>query len=357
MKIETKLLKPVVQVATRLACKKASLPILGHLLLDGTNGCLRVSATDIDLFLDASVEKQSGKLNSRLCIPAASFCAFVESAGEAVELEQLKNGRLKVKSGASRVREFSTLPAEEFVKAPDVEGMTEQGINAGDLQTAIEAVAWNANPSPASDRFWESTILVEAEPQSLKATTYNTPILSHFHRKSICGKTSFALPLKAVSGFVDALKKDDCKVLLGEKQVMVTHGEGFFSSSLPAVKWAPYAAILKPERKAIGSIEVEILRNCLGCILPMWPDDDVPKTIFTVGKGAWIVESSTGTENFSDSLAVEGNIIQTFVVNAKRLLAALRQWDGHDKPKFSTDDRALFMELGDATFVVGFNRA
>ena len=62
MKLETSILKPVIHSALKLTNKRQTIPILSHLLLDGHDGFLEISATDIDIFSAVSIEKKSGKL-------------------------------------------------------------------------------------------------------------------------------------------------------------------------------------------------------------------------------------------------------------------------------------------------------
>lgn len=356
MKIETSLLKPVVQSAAKLAAKRTTLPVLNHLLLDGSNGCLNVSATDIDVFTSASVEKKSGQL-PRLCVSAKAFAILVDSAGETVELEVLKsNGRLRMTSGWTR--DFPTLPAEEFIPQPDVKGMKALSVPAEDLAEAIESVAWAADPAPSDMRRFKESILIELKPKQLRAVATDTQQFGMFTRRPICSDVSFQLPVKAADLFCAALRGENSKLLHSDKRIIVTHDAGFFSVALPEEKWPDYKAIINSERVSLGSCTVGPLRGCLERASTVYAEPFAPVTL-SIEDGTWTIsaEGANGSYNEEFEPAKKNTAKHSLRVNATNFLNALRQFGAEDTPALSvTPDSVprggLFMEQGDLLFCV-----
>jgi DNA polymerase III sliding clamp (beta) subunit (PCNA family) len=355
MKIETKLLRPVVHAAAKLASKRASLPILNSLLLDGSNGALIVSASDIDTFHEAVVEKKSGQL-APFCVPAKPFLGLVEGAGEIIDIEADSKAAIIKSDGWAR--RMSILPKEEFVKRPDVKGMKQLACPAHLLADAIEAVAWAGDEAPSDNRMFKSLIWVEMEAKSLKTAATDSYKFAQHSQKLICSDLTFGLPLKAATLFCEALRGEDVQLLHNDKRIVVIHSTGFFACALPEEKWMDYRGILKGERIAIGSVAVAPLKATLERASTVYPIDDAPVTV-RVEDGKWAISTDPGQDDYSDALepAKKNTAKRSFRVNAKYVLQALKQFEAEDVLDFSMTPEelgsgGLFLERGDLLIMI-----
>lgn len=355
MKLETKLLKPVITSAVKLAAKRTTLPILNHLLLDGSNGALDVSATDIDVFHSASVEKKSGQLPP-VCIPARSFHALIEGAGEFVTLEADKD-KLVVSSD-SWTRRMSTLPVAEYPQHPDVKGMKQLAVPAHLMASAIKSVAWAGVEATKDNRRFTETILIEMGAKSLKTTAFRGTVFAQSSQNLICSDLTWMLPVKSAAMFCDALMGEDVQLLHSDKRIVVIHSTGFFSSALPVDPWPKYQPIFEGERISLGASMVGPLLACLERAVTVYPIDYAPVTI-KVENGKWVFSTDPGQDTYTETLKPDkGNTAKRLIrLNATLLIDALKAFEPDSMPLFSMNPSeiktgGLFLELGDLLFLV-----
>lgn len=356
MKIETKLLRPVVAAAYKLSGKRASLPILNHLLLDGQTNPMRVSATDIDLYSEAIVDC-SGAWFPPACVPAGPFSALVDSAGEFIDIEADKS-TLVIKSDGW-TRRMSTLPALEFPQRPTIKGMKQQAAPAHLLADAIEAVAWAGEEAPSDNRWLKTVVLVEMGAKTLKTTATRCTVLAHTEQKVICSDLRWHLILKAVPGFCAALRGEEVQLFHSEERIAVVHKSGFFSAVLPTESWPDYAQLLKGERIALGSCAVAPLRAALERAITVYPTNYAAVTL-AVQDGVWTLTTDPGTDVHTEALTPTKNNAEKHSVrfNASFMVEALKQLDDKDEPAFSLNPEGgscgslILLECGDLTVCV-----
>ena len=338
MKLETKLLRPAVSAATKLSSRRATLPILNHLLLTPLDDGLCVSATDIDIWTESNVASVSGKLTD-CCVPARSFNSLIETAGEFVTLESDKT--VLIVSSDGWKRRMSTLPADEFPKRPDTTGMKKQGFEAGILANAVEAVTW-AGDEHAGRRaaFWQESVLVEMAPKSLKASGMRGTIFAQSSEATICSTLTWQLPIKSADLFTTALRGEGVELLHSDKRIAVVHAGGFFSAALPEQKWSNYAALIKSKRVSLGATELPALMACLERARTVYTStpDYVPITIEVEG-GTWKIATEPGTDHYDEEIepTKSNTAKRSLRVNSVLLLESLKHFPNDAVVEFGMD--------------------
>ena len=112
------LLKPLQQVSGPLG-GRPTLPILGNLLLQVTDGALSLTGTDLEMEMVARVALIQPHEAGATTVPARKFFDICRGLPEGAEIAvQLEGERMLVRSGRSRFS-LSTLPAADFPNLDD----------------------------------------------------------------------------------------------------------------------------------------------------------------------------------------------------------------------------------------------
>ena len=112
-----------VQAARRAAAGSTTLPILTHLHIEANDKGLRVSGTDLETWVEASIPLVADK-HGACCVPARYFEEYLEAMpGKGETTFQInKKGRLAVSvadgKGAKCAMKFNTLPSKEYPAPP-----------------------------------------------------------------------------------------------------------------------------------------------------------------------------------------------------------------------------------------------
>lgn len=113
------LLKPLAAL-NRIVERRPTIPILGNVLLQARGGHLRLQATDLDIWAEASAPAVVDAPGA-LTVPAATFHDIVRKLPDGCQIELTAEGdgaRLLVKAGRSRFVLLS-LPEEDWPGLPD----------------------------------------------------------------------------------------------------------------------------------------------------------------------------------------------------------------------------------------------
>ncbi|MBB71737.1 MAG: DNA polymerase III subunit beta [Legionellales bacterium] len=112
------LLQPL-QMVMGVVERRQTLPILSHVLLNVEDGMLQITATDLEVELQARIKLVHPAENSQITVPGRKLVDICRSLPDEAEVSlTLDKQQVTLKSGRSRFT-LSTLPAEEF---PFVEG-------------------------------------------------------------------------------------------------------------------------------------------------------------------------------------------------------------------------------------------
>ena len=129
--------------AARVAPRRDTIPILGHVHLETTRSRLIVTATDMDRELEIALAADV-RAPGTITVGAQALRDFVHQSrdGEQVELEidPKKEGRLVVRAGRARAS-LATLPAEDFPEFRTLDAPAEFVLDGQTLADALAAVA------------------------------------------------------------------------------------------------------------------------------------------------------------------------------------------------------------------------
>ena len=157
-------------VVSRAVSPRSTLPILGNVLLETANDGLRLSATNLDLTITATVAAEVED-EGRTTVPARLVTDYVASLAEApceLELDPTTHV-LRVSCGVHRSR-IHGIDAVEFPPLPAADGDTSVEVDSADLEAAIAQTALAASTDEARPVLTGVKLDIEGSRLTLAAT-------------------------------------------------------------------------------------------------------------------------------------------------------------------------------------------
>ncbi len=150
-----------------IAERKSTMPILSHVLLEGTKaGTLHVSATDLDISVSSEHACDLAK-DGRVAVPARQLYEIVKSLPEVdVFLKRASNNYLEVKSGSAEFR-LVGLQAEDFPALPRFDKVPFVPVDPRELLELIELTSFAV--SSDETRYNLNGVFFEPSPGLLRA--------------------------------------------------------------------------------------------------------------------------------------------------------------------------------------------
>ena len=210
------LLKPLQQVIGVVE-RRQTLPILGNVLVSATDQGLELTATDLEVELQARTESPV-KEGGEVTLPARKLFDICRTLPEEAQIEiVLKDERATVKSGRSRFT-LATLPAAEFPLVEDVAGSQEFSIPQNALKDLIERTHFSMAQQDV--RYYLNGLMLELNSDGLRA------VATDGHRLAVCDVSTAVeggegqqviVPRKGIQELMRLLEDSDepAKVLIG----------------------------------------------------------------------------------------------------------------------------------------------
>ncbi|AHK19201.1 DNA polymerase III subunit beta [Yersinia pseudotuberculosis] len=239
------LLKPLQQVSSPLG-GRPTLPILGNLLLQVTEGSLRLTGTDLEMEMVACVALSQSHEPGATTVPARKFFDIWRGLPEGAEITVALDGdRLLVRSGRSRFS-LSTLPAIDFPNLDDWQSDVEFTLPQATLKRLIESTQFSMAHQDV--RYYLNGMLFETEGEELRT------VATDGHRLAVCsmpiGQTlpshSVIVPRKGVMELVRLLDGGDTplRLQIGSNNIRAHVGDFIFTSKLVDGRFPDYRRVL-----------------------------------------------------------------------------------------------------------------
>ncbi len=163
-------LSAALSLVSRAVSPRSTLPVLGNVLLETTDGGLRVTATNLDLTMAATVPAEV-ELDGRTTVPARLLSEYVASLAEApctMELDATTQV-LKLSCGVHRTN-LHGIDAVEFPPLPTRDAGAAIELDAAVFANAVSQTAMAASGDEASPVLTGVLFQVEGERLTLAAT-------------------------------------------------------------------------------------------------------------------------------------------------------------------------------------------
>ncbi|MFM5465579.1 DNA polymerase III subunit beta [Aeromonas simiae] len=208
------LLRPLQLVSGALG-GRPTLPILGNVLLNVSDGLLSLTGTDLEVEMIGQVPLIGASQDGRTTVPARKLLDICRGLPEGADIHLTTEGeRLIIRSGRSRFN-LSTLPANEYPNIEDWESVLEFDISQMELKRLIEATQFSMASQDV--RYYLNGMLFETEGQGLRT------VATDGHRLATCRREvvenplpdhQVILPRKGVLELVRLLEAEDKPVRL-----------------------------------------------------------------------------------------------------------------------------------------------
>ena len=256
------LLKPLQQVAGALG-GRPSLPILGNLLLQVSDGSLSLTGTDLEVELIALLPLMDEIEAGRVTVPCRKFLDICRGLpDDAVLNVHLDGDRMIIRSGRSRYT-LSTLPAEDFPNIEDWQDELSFTIRQGQLRQLIDRTQFSMANQDV--RYYLNGMLFETDGFALRS------VATDGHRMAVCSATlteglptqQIILPRKGVVELVRMLDNPDALIELqiGQSNLRAKINHFTFTSKLVDGRFPEYRRVLPQNTTKILEVDCSELRQ------------------------------------------------------------------------------------------------
>lgn len=240
-----KLLKPLQQVSSPLG-GRPTLPILGNLLIQVTEGNLALTGTDLEMEMVVRLDLVKSHEPGSITVPARKFLDICRGLPDGAEIMVIQeNDRILVRSGRSRFS-LTTLPAEDYPNLDDWQSEVEFNLPQATLKRLIEATQFSMAHQDV--RYYLNGMMFETEGQELRTVSTDG------HRLAVCSMPigrelpshSVIVPRKGVLELARLLEVSDAplKLQIGSNNIRAHVGDIIFTSKLVDGRFPDYRRVL-----------------------------------------------------------------------------------------------------------------
>lgn len=240
-----KLLKPLQQVSSPLG-GRPTLPILGNLLIQVTEGNLTLTGTDLEMEMVVRLDLVKSHEPGAITVPARKFLDICRGLPDGAEIMViLDNDRVLVSSGRSRFS-LITLPAADYPNLDDWQSNVEFTLPQATLKRLIEATQFSMAHQDV--RYYLNGMMFETEGQELRT------VATDGHRLAVCSMPvdkelpshSVIVPRKGVLELARLLEASDApvKLQIGNNNIRAHVADIIFTSKLVDGRFPDYRRVL-----------------------------------------------------------------------------------------------------------------
>lgn len=263
--IREALLKPL-QTVISIVEKRHTMAILSNVLFELNQGLLRLTATDIEVELVATVAVEGNQTDCRLTLPARKLLDIVRSLPDEsmITLIEGENHRVTLQSGRSRFV-LSGLAADEFPKVDSLLEGEQLVIPQNKLQFLLKRTAFSMANQDV--RYFLNGLLFEMDNDALRvvATDGHRLATTCLKVQSNHPLKQVIIPRKAVLELLRLVEDNDqtVNILLGKNHIRFSLGEITFTSKLLDGRYPDYKRVIPSESENVLLANRLTLKNAL----------------------------------------------------------------------------------------------
>lgn len=258
--LKSKLLDTIQKVLNAVP-GKTTLPILSNFLLEVEEAKLNVSATDLDIFITASIPIKSTKKES-LTIPARTFTEIIREAPETQIEIGISDHHLEMKID-NGIYKISGSSSEEYPKLPNIQLAKEIKISGEVLIQMIRRVIFAVSMDEARPALngilWQTSgdimCMVATDGHRLaKVNTQNTKLKGLYK--------DVIIPPKGLNLLVKLYEEGkEMGVIFGENNITFNLGDTILSSRLIEGPYPDYAQVIPKDNDKRMVVNKELLSS------------------------------------------------------------------------------------------------
>ncbi len=239
------LLRPL-QLVTGALGGRPTLPILGNILIDVSNGLLSLTGTDLEVELIGQLSLDNEFKDGRTTVPGKKLLDICRGLPDQSQITLTAEGdRVILRSGRSRYT-LSCLPADDFPNIESWESVVEFELPQGQLRRLIDSTQFSMASQDV--RYYLNGMYFETEGKSLKS------VATDGHRLALCNITldeeiqpqSIIVPRKGVLELVRLLDNEEqtVRVLIGSNNIRAVIDGFVFTCKLVDGRFPDYRRVV-----------------------------------------------------------------------------------------------------------------
>ena len=258
-------LLPALQTVCGVVERRQTLPILSNLLITLSGQFLRLTATDMEVELTATINKNLD-VSGETTLPARKLLDICRTLPENASINiDIGNDRAQVNSKKSRFT-LSVLPAREYPLIEMNEVQAEFSTTQGKLKSLLDKTAFAMAQQDV--RYYLNGLLLELDGKQIRA------VATDGHRLALCDSLNeievkqpiqIIVPRKGVLELSRLLKEEEeeVKVQISANHIRVIREDLQFTSKLIDGKFPDYDRVIPEMGKTPVLAEREALRQSL----------------------------------------------------------------------------------------------
>jgi DNA polymerase-3 subunit beta len=260
------LLKPL-QLVAGVVERRQTLPVLSNVLMEVRGQTLRLTGTDLEVEMVASLALGDAGQDGEVTVPARKLVDIVKSLPAGAEIRFERDGqKISLKCGRGRYS-LATLPASEFPNVEQGVGNQPIELEVDALKKLIDSTAFSMAQQDV--RYYLNGMLLEVTAERLRAVATDGHRLAMADASvstGVGGKLQVIVPRKGILELSRLLTEDGdsrAKLSLGGNHVRVEYGSLQFTSKLIDGKFPDYERVLPKNSDKAVLAQREELRSAL----------------------------------------------------------------------------------------------
>jgi DNA polymerase-3 subunit beta len=258
------LLKPLQQV-TGVVERRQTLPILGNVLFNAGKKNLKLTATDLEVELQAQAVTAIDEPGD-ITLPARKLLDICRTLPDEAKISiTVKNDKAQIQSGKSRFT-LATMPASEFPVVEKIKSARKFSLPQNELHRMLELTSFSMAQQDV--RYYLNGLMLEPAEGVLRA------VATDGHRLAMCELATdvgdstdqqVIVPRKGVQELQRLLDDTDdaVQVEIGSNHIRITTSELRFTSKLIDGRFPDYQRVIPKDADKILSVNRELLRQAL----------------------------------------------------------------------------------------------
>lgn len=314
------------QVVNRIATTRATLPVLGNILLVTDKGRLKLVATDLEIAIDTYIGAKV-EVEGAITVPARTFTDFVTNNTDQTIDFSLKDTTLTAKS-AHYTAELKGIDALEFPTIPPVENQSFLHLAAPACKEAILQTVFATTHDETRPILGGVALFVEKGEVKLVATdSYRLAEKRITIQEGGEEKTTVIVPARALLELSRLITEDAARVslCLDKHQIVATCGDTRLVSRLIEGAFPPYESIIPKELSITVTMNRQEFMSSLK-MASLFSRDSAYNVTFTVGEKDLTLKALSNQIGASTSTVIASITggTMTIAFNARFILDALQ---------------------------------
>ncbi len=314
------------QVVNRIATTRATLPVLGNILLMTDKGRLKLVTTDLELAIDTYIGAKV-EIEGAITVPARTFTDFVTNNSDTTIDFELKDTVLIAKS-AHFTAEIKGIDAMEFPTIPTLENQEAIHLMAPLLKEAIAQTVFATTHDETRPVLSGVALFVsEKEVKFVATDSYRLAEKKIPVEEGNPTAKTVIIPARAFLELSRLLSDDVARIslYLDKHQMMAVAGESHLISRLIEGAFPAYEAIIPKELSVTATLNRNEFINSLK-MASLFSRDSAYNVTFAVGEKDITLKALSaqiGTSTSTVTAAITGPQM-TIAFNARFILDALQ---------------------------------